>query len=96
MIDIPKIPLGEGIDAALEVLTDLLSGLTRAFSDAVELGIDAIVSTLGLVPPVLLILIFAAIAWRVAGWRVGLFTLIGLAFIWNLDLWEPTDRKSVV
>jgi glycine betaine/proline transport system permease protein len=90
MIDIPKIPLGDGIDAALEVLTDLLSGLTRAFSDGVELGIDAIVSTLGLVPPVLLILVFAAIAWRVAGWRVALFTLIGLAFIWNLGLWDPT------
>ncbi len=90
MLDIPKIPLGKGIDAALEVLTDLLSGITRAFSDVVELGLDAIVSTLGLVPAVLLVLIFAAIAWRIAGWRVGLFTLIGLAFIWNLGLWDPT------
>jgi glycine betaine/proline transport system permease protein len=29
------------------------------------------------------------LAWRAAGWRIGLLTLAGLCFLWNLGLWAP-------
>ncbi|KGI78684.1 ABC transporter permease [Oleiagrimonas soli] len=87
---IPKFPLAHGIDVALDWLTQHFSWLTQALSHAISAVIDAIVSGLLFVPPWLLILIVAAVGWRVAGRRVGILTLAGLLFLWNLRLWQPT------
>lgn len=87
---IPKIPLGEGVEAFLDVLTESLSWLTRAISTVVESGIDGLVDILMIPPPWVLILIIAATAWRIAGRGVAIFGLVGLLFIWNLDLWGAT------
>ncbi len=87
---IPKIPLGDWIEVILDFLKDILSGLTKAFSDIMETGIEGVVTGLDVVPPIILILVIALLALRLSGWRTALFTLIGLLFIWNLDLWEAT------
>lgn len=84
----PELPLGEGIEAALDFLTRLLSPLTRAFSDTVELGITAIVEGLQLLPPLAVIVIIAALSWWAATRGVGLLALIGLTLVWNLGLWN--------
>lgn len=90
MINIPKFPLGDGVEAVLDFLTDVLSPLTRAFSEVVELGIDGMVIGLGFIPPVILIALIGLLAWRIGGRKVGLLGIIGLLFIWNLGLWQPT------
>jgi glycine betaine/proline transport system permease protein len=36
-----------------------------------------------------MVALLAAIAFLLAGWRVGLFTLVGLVFVISLGLWEP-------
>ncbi len=90
MRSIPKIPLGEGVEALLDVLTEALSWLTRGISAVVEAGIDGLVDVLLVPPPWLLILIVAAIAWRIAGRGVAIFGLVGLLFVWNLELWDAT------
>lgn len=84
----PQIPLGEGIEAALDFLTTLLSPLTRAFSEAVELGITAIVDGLQILPPLVVIVIIAALSWWAATRGVGLLALLGLTLVWNLGLWN--------
>jgi glycine betaine/proline transport system permease protein len=88
--DLPRFPLGAGIEAGLDWLTDVLSPVTRAFSEVVEIGIEGIVSGLGLVPPVILIVVIALLSWRVATRGVAIFALIGLLFVWNIDLWSAT------
>lgn len=90
MIELPRIPLGQGIEALLDWLTDVLSPLTRAFSDVVEVGIDGIVAGLAFVPPLILIAIIAGLTWWVATRNVAIFALIGLLFIWNIQLWDAT------
>ncbi|GAB3034201.1 MULTISPECIES: proline/glycine betaine ABC transporter permease [Oleiagrimonas] len=87
---VPKFPLAHGIDVALDWLTHNFSWLTQALSHAISAVIDAIVAGLLFVPPWLLIIIVAAVGWRVAGRRVGIFTALGLLFLWNLRLWQPT------
>ncbi|MGA7980832.1 MAG: proline/glycine betaine ABC transporter permease [Chromatiaceae bacterium] len=89
-MDIPQLPLARWIDSGLEVLTDHFSGATRAISHAIETGIDATVSGLTWPPPWVTIAVFALIAWRFAGIRVAVFTVLGLGLLWNLDLWYPT------
>ncbi len=87
---LPRIPLGAGIEAALDWLTTVLSPLTRAFSEIVELGIEGIVDGLGLIPPVLLVVLIALLSWKLATRGVAIFALIGLLFVWNINLWSAT------
>jgi glycine betaine/proline transport system permease protein len=56
----------------------------------IETGLDNVVEAIMFVPIPLVILLFAAAAWLVSTWRVGLGTLLGFALIWNLGLWEAT------
>ncbi len=88
--EIPKFPLDDLIDDGLDWLTDAMAGATKAVSRFAETGIDAIVDGLLFLPPWLLIIVVALVAWRIAGRRVALFSAAGLAFLWNLRLWEPT------
>jgi len=90
VIDLPKIPLGKAIEAILDFLTNVLSPFTKAFSDVVEAGIDGLVAGMEFIPPLILVVVFALIAWRTAGWKVSIFALLGFLFVWNLDLWSPT------
>jgi glycine betaine/proline transport system permease protein len=87
---VPKFPLAHMIDVALNWLTHNFSWLTQALSHGISAVIDVIITGLLWVPPWLLIVIVAAIGWRAAGRRVGIFTALGLLFLWNLRLWQPT------
>src|SRR5574337_884635 len=90
MVDIPQFPLAHVTDVALDWLTRNFAWLTQALSHVTSIAINAIVSGLLFVPPWLLILIVAGIAWQAAGRRVAIFSALGLLFLWNLRLWEPT------
>lgn len=90
MNDIPKFPLDRIIDRGLDFITAHLSSVTRAISHLAETGIDALVSALLWPPPWVLIALVTAIAWRISGLRVAIWSLAGLLLLWNLRLWEPT------
>ena len=42
--------------------------------------------------PLLLILIFALIAWRAKGRHLAIFVILGLGLMWNLEMWGPVVR----
>lgn len=87
---IPRFPLGVWIEAALEWLTDLLSGVTRAISAILEIGVEGMIDGLLFLPPTVLIILIAALAWFLAGRKVAIGSLIGLFFILSMGLWEAT------
>lgn len=87
---IPKFPLAHGIDVALTWATVHGAFITRAFSHVVSIVLDALIHGLLWLPPWLLIIAVALLAWRAAGWRVALFSLLGLLLLWNLRLWPAT------
>jgi glycine betaine/proline transport system permease protein len=93
---IPKFPLDEICDQALTWLTTHGSTLTRAVSKIVanwlELSTDLLVS----VPPWLMIAVVVLLAWRLGGIRIAIMTALGLAFLWNLRLWQPTIETIVL
>ncbi|OOG25704.1 ABC transporter permease [Thioalkalivibrio denitrificans] len=85
-----KFPLAEYIDLGLDWLTDKFAFITRAVSNVLGNGVDAVVTLLTYPPPWVVIALFAALAWYLAGRRVGIGTAAGLAFLWNLQLWHAT------
>ena len=86
----PRIPLGSWIEAGLEWLTDVLSGITRAISAVLEIGVEGMMDGLLFLPPSVLIILIAALAWWLAGRKLAIGTLIGLFFVLSMDLWEAT------
>lgn len=90
MENIPKLPLDHWIDDGLDFLTDNFAFLTKIVSRHLEDTIDHMVEGLMYFPPWVMIIIFALIAWRLAGYKMGIFTILGLGLLWNLRLWEST------
>ncbi|MFP4330755.1 MAG: ABC transporter permease [Spirochaetaceae bacterium] len=87
---VPRVPLGDWIEAALDWLTTVLSGLTRAISEVLKIGVDGMVDGLLLLPPTVLIVLIAGVAWLFAGRKVAIGSLLGLLFILSMGLWEAT------
>jgi len=88
--EIPKLPLDDWIDAGLDFLTEHFAFLSKSISKHLEELIYFIIDGLMFFPPGVIIIIFTLIAWRLADSKVALLTVIGLCFLWNLRLWEPT------
>src|SRR5699024_6613394 len=86
----PKLPLDEWIIKLVDILKNSLSGFFDAITDGIKFLTDEFVDLLSLPPALILIVIFALIAWWVGNWKIGLFTLIGFGLINNLGYWEET------
>lgn len=98
---IPKIPLAEWTESAVDWITEgpiqengerPENWFLAEFFDFISVAVDAIVGALQFAltsPPALLtVAVLAVIAFFAAGWRVALFTLLGLLFVISLDLWD--------
>ena len=86
-----RIPIGKTIEWLIELFTENFSFITIAFSNVTENGIKFLVNTMMFFPPWILIVVFTALAWFLSRRRgIALFTVIGLALIWNMGLWAPT------
>lgn len=87
---LPKLPIAEWT----EFFVDFLKENFQEFFDIISLVIRSIVDffvfIFSSVPSIVVILVFAGIAWYLSRWTVALFTVIGLLFIENLGYWDGT------
>ncbi|KIU33537.1 ABC transporter permease [Methylobacterium radiotolerans] len=94
--NVPKFPLDTLSDDGLDWLTDHGAWLTRAVSRSVSNGIDTLTAALVSVPPWAVIAVAALATYKVGGRKVGLLTLAGLLFLWDLRLWQSTVETLVL
>jgi len=87
---VPPFPLEDIIEATIDFLTENFAFLTKGVSDVIETGIDLLQAGLAMLPAWVLIIALALLAWKLAGLRVALVTVLGLLLIWNLRLWDAT------
>jgi len=71
--------LGENLDPVFEGITDLI-----------ELILGGIEQALLWPPWAVIIVLLVAIAWWAAGWRVALFSVLGLLLIVQMGLWDES------
>lgn len=90
---IPKIPLGTWVSNAVTYIEDHFSGFFDGISNGIKGFVNGLDHLFIFITPFIFILIVAAIAlWR-SGWKVGLFTLIGLWLIFDLGYWAHTMQS---
>jgi glycine betaine/proline transport system permease protein len=89
-MNIPKLPLSNGVDHAIESMTDSFAFATKSISDVMGSGIEGLYEGLMMVHPLIIIVIFTALAWFLSKRSVAIFTFLGFMLIWNLRLWDAT------
>lgn len=92
MLDIFRytIPLDDWIELAVEWLVSNFRPQFQAIKWPVEVMLNGIDGFLQWVPGIIIILAVAFFAWKVASWKIGLFSFICLMFIGFLGLWPET------
>ena len=85
---IPKIPLAEWTESGVDWVTDNFDGAFDLLDSAIDLIVGSLEYALLAPSALLMVAILGVIAFFLAGWRVALFTVLGLMFIISLDLWE--------
>lgn len=89
-MNLPKIPLAEWIEWIEDWLKLNFDPVFKFIKSTIEGMVNGLEFVLLGVPALALIVIFAAIAWYLGKWRMGVFTLVGLLIIQNLGLWDKT------
>jgi glycine betaine/proline transport system permease protein len=85
---IPKIPLAEWTESGVDWITDTFDGAFDLLDTVIDIVIGSLEFALLTPPALLIVAILSVIAFLLAGWRVALFTVLGLMFVISLDLWE--------
>lgn len=88
--DYYTIPLDDWIATFIKWLSANYRFVFQGIGWPVDQLLDALNSFFHWLPPVVVIIIVALVAWRLAGWRVALFAVVALAFVGFLGLWDPT------
>jgi glycine betaine/proline transport system permease protein len=86
-----QIPLGQWIAGFVDVLNDHAAFVFNITSDVLGFLIDGLIDAMQAVPPLALILLFAALAWWLhrSAWLAA-FIVLSLILVINLGYWEET------
>jgi glycine betaine/proline transport system permease protein len=87
---IPQIPIDEWVNSAVGWLIGNFGDSFELLKGTIEFVVNGLAALLTFPPPLLMIAILAVIAYFASGWRIALFTVVGLSFIISLGLWEDT------
>jgi len=90
MNSIPRLPLARWTDQAIDFLQTRWGPSTQAFSDQMENFIKGMQEILLGIPPELFIIAVVLLAWWLTGGKMAIFSLAGLFFIYNVQLWTVT------
>ncbi len=85
-----KLPIGMVFESIINWLTNNLSGVFDVIRIVLISLLDLFENILFFIPPYVMIIVLALLAWRISGKGVGLFSLIGLALIWSMGFWLET------
>jgi ABC-type proline/glycine betaine transport system permease subunit len=84
-----RIPLRGWIETSVRFARDEFRPFFDSFSDVVQTVIGWLLTLLQATPVPVLLGILVLITVLLAGWRLGLFALLGLLLIENIGLWKP-------
>lgn len=84
------IRIGKYIEQFINWLTHNFSPFFRMVKAGVETMVDGVVGLFTFLPFYVVIALLAILAWRRAGWGIGVVTALGLTLIYMMGYWAPT------
>lgn len=88
-----RLPFGDWVESGVEWMMATFAGVFQVLR-VVFLGLFEAVEWVFAGPPFwVIIVVFAAVAWFVKGWKLALGTAVGLMFIVSVDQWENAMRS---
>ena len=90
MVELPRIPIGDRVDEAVDWLTDNLGAVFDFVSERISWLIENLEELLTWPPSLVLAALFAVLAWRLRSLAFGVFTLLSLLLVDSMTLWDET------
>lgn len=87
---VPEIPVADWVSTLIDWLRTVFAPLWDFIRFVVESCVDGLIDVLTFLPPWGMVLIFAAIAFFIRGWKMSLFTLISFGIIDGMGYFEET------
>jgi len=84
-----RIPIKDWISAAVDYLVSEFGAIFDGFSAFIFFIVNNLKDGMLFLHPLILIAIIAFLAWRLAGWQIALFSIVGLLLTENIGLWVP-------
>ncbi len=84
-----RIPIKDWISAAVDYLVSEFGVIFDGFSAFIFFIVNNLKDGMLFLHPLILIAIIAFLAWRLAGWQIAVFSIIGLLLTENIGLWVP-------
>lgn len=85
---IPSMPLADWTQTAVNWLYDNLEAFFNGLNGLIQAVVGGLEFALTAPPTLVMVAILTLLALALAGWRVALFTVIGLLLIISLSLWD--------
>jgi glycine betaine/proline transport system permease protein len=85
---IPRIPIGQWVDAGIDWLKENASWLFDQFTTVMRVLVGNLTDLLLIAPALVMIVLFALIALLVRSWKLALATLVGFAVVVSMEQWE--------
>lgn len=90
MPELPRIPLGEWIEALVDVFQRTLGWFFDAISAVILFAVTNLEAVLMVVPGLILAPLAAVLGWRLVGRGFAAFTLLAFLLIQAMGMWEAT------
>lgn len=91
-----EVPIASYAEDFVWFLLDNFQSVFDFISGHISSLVEQLNFALGYLPPWVLILILALLAWRLANWGTAVFTVIGLLIVENLGLWDPIVESTAL
>lgn len=87
---IPQIPIDKWVNSAVAWIITNFGDFFDVLNTVIEGAVNSLVFLFGALPALVMIAIFTVVAYFLSGWRMAVFTVVGLLLIVSLGLWSDT------
>jgi glycine betaine/proline transport system permease protein len=87
---IPQIPLAKWVNGLIAWIVGNFGGFFSALSSVIDGVVGGLSFVLAAPPALVMVAVFAVVAFFLSGWRIAVFTVLGLLLVISLGLWELT------
>lgn len=85
-----SIPLGESVNKLFDQIIPVITPVSNAISDFLEIILKGFESLLLILPPIVMILVLGIMVWFLVEKKLSIFMTLSLIFLYGLQLWPQT------